>query len=254
MKAKIKTKIVKDYEEMSQYCADLVQKCVEEKPDCLLCFPAGSTAVRTFEILRERSETGKIDFGKTRFVALDEWLGLSKEAETEDCTHFMMKNIYEPLQISPERLCLFDVHAKDPEQECEKIDRFICENGGIDLMLLGVGMNGHLGLNEPGSPFDMYAWTVELSDTTKRVGQKYFSVPTELTKGITVGIRHMFDTKQVVLQVSGNHKEEIMKKVYESAVTEEIPATVFKLLPGGLVVMDEAAAKLVKDEFKEEIV
>ncbi len=248
MRAKIKTKITKNYEEMSQYCADLVEKCLKKKPDSLLCFPAGSTAVRTFEILRERQCNGTIDFSRAKFVALDEWLGLTMEAEKEDCTHFMRKNLYGPLQISEDRLMLFDVHAEDMEDECRKIDEYIWANGGIDLMLLGVGMNGHLGLNEPGSPFDMYTRVVELSDITKRVGQKYFSHETKLTGGITVGIRHMFDTRQVILQVSGEHKRNIMKELYESRVTESLPASVFKLLPGGLVVTDKAAIEWVRGD------
>ncbi len=248
MQSKIKTRIVSDYEAMSQYCADLVEECVREKPDSLLCFPAGSTAVRTFEILRERNKEGKIDFSKTNFVALDEWLGLSKEAEEENCTHFMRKNLYDPLKIPEDRLCLFDVHAKDYEKECQKIDAFISVHGGIDLMFLGVGMNGHLGLNEPGSPFDSGTRVVELAEVTKQVGQKYFTHPTRLTKGITIGIHHMFQTKSVVLQVSGVHKQEIMKKIYEGPLTEEVPATVFRLLPGGMIVADQAAAKLIRDD------
>lgn len=246
MRAKIKTKLTKDYEAMSQYCADLVEECLKNKPDSLLCFPAGSTAVRTFEILCERDRTGQIDFSRAKFVALDEWLGLSPEAEEEDCTHFMKKNLYGPLAVPEDRLMLFDVHAEDMEAECRKVDRFIWDNGGIDLMLLGIGMNGHLGLNEPGSPFDMYTRVVELSDTTKTVGQKYFSHETTLTGGITVGMRHMFDTRLVVLQVSGAHKRDIMKALYGGPVTEDLPASVFKLLPGGLIVTDEAAAEYIR--------
>lgn len=248
MRAKIKTIVTKDYEEMSLTCAGLVKKCLDAKPDSLLCFPAGSTAVRTFEILCRMKEEGTVDFSRAKFVALDEWLGLSPEAEEEDCTRFMMKHLYGPLEIPADRLALFDVHAKDYQKECDRIDRYIWENGGIDFMLLGLGMNGHLGLNEPGSPFDEYTKVVELSETTKTVGQKYFSAPTMLTGGITVGIRHMFDTGQVVLQVSGAHKQEIMEKLYHSGVSEELPASVFKLLPGGLVVLDEAAAEKIREE------
>lgn len=248
MRAKINTKITKDYEAMSQYCADLAGECLAEKPDSLLCFPAGSTAVRTFEILRERQQTGEIDFSRAKFVALDEWLGLSPAAEEEDCTHFMTKNLYGPLGIPEDRLALFNVHADDMKEECRRIDTYIWENGGIDFMLLGIGMNGHLGLNEPGSPFDMYTRVVELSETTKTVGQKYFTHETELTGGITVGIRHMFDTKKVVLQVSGKHKREIMKELYQSGVSEALPASVFRLLPGGIVVADEDAAEWIRGE------
>ena len=247
MKAIPETVLVKDYEEMSRYCGELVKKCVEEKPDSLLCFPAGSTAVRTFEIIREMQEKKEVDFSRAKFVALDEWLDLNNEAETENCTHFMKRNLYDFLNISADRLVLFDVHAGDLEAECKRVDSFIFENGGIDLMLLGLGMNGHLGLNEPGGSFQDYAKVVELSDTTKTVGQKYFSGPVFLSRGITLGIRHMYETKKVVLQVSGEHKQNIIEKLYHSEVTQELPASVFKELPGGLIVLDEAAAGKIRN-------
>lgn len=238
------TEVMPDMEGMSRRCAELVKACLDEKRDALLCFPAGSTVVRTCEILKEMKEQGLIDFSQAEFVALDEWLDL--EDESENCTNFLKQHLYGPLEIQPEKMHLFQVHAQDLEEECRRIDGIISSRGGIDLMLLGLGMNGHLGLNEPGGDFEDYAKVVNLSETTMHVGQKYFSGPMKLTRGITLGVHHMFEAKKVILQVSGKAKQDIVKKMYDSQPTQELPGTVLKLLPGGLVVLDEDAAKGIR--------
>ena len=137
---------------------------------------------------------GELDVSRARFVSLDEWVGLSADAMEDDCTHFMMRYCYGPLNIPAEHMTLFDPCAEDLEAECRKIDQVIFDNGGIDFMMLGLGMNGHLGLNEPGADFHNYSHVMGLSDVTKSVGQKYFSQQTTLSGGITVGIQHMFET------------------------------------------------------------
>ena len=240
-----KTEILPDNDSMSRRCAQLVKECLDKKPDALLCFPAGNTVIRTCEILKEMQDAGEIDFSQAEFVALDEWLDL--EDESENCTSFLKKHLYDVLGIRPEKMNLFNIHAEDMEAECKRIDQIIFDHGGIDLMLLGLGMNGHLGLNEPDGDFMDYAKVVELSETTMNVGQKYFSEPMKLTRGITLGVHHMFEAKQVVLQVSGSAKKEIVEKVYKTQPTYKIPGTVMVLLPGGLVVMDEDAAAGIKD-------
>lgn len=230
---------------MSERCAELVKECLEKKPDALLCFPAGNTVIKTCEILKKMQDNGEIDFSRAEFAALDEWLDL--EDESENCTSFLNKHLYHPLSIRPEKLHLFNTHARDFKKECERMDEIIFRHGGIDLMLLGLGMNGHLGLNEPGGNFEDYAKVVELSETTMNVGQKYFSGPVELTRGITLGVHHMFEAKQVILQISGSAKKDIVERMYKSRPTDEIPGTVLKLLPGGKVILDEAAAERIKN-------
>lgn len=239
------TEVYEDNEAMSERCAALVKECLLEKPEALLCFPAGSTVIRTCEILKEMKDRGEVDFSKASFVALDEWLDL--EDESENCTNFLTRHLYGPLDIKPEQLHLFNIHADDMAKECERIDRFIFESGGIDLMLLGLGMNGHLGLNEPGGEFRDYAKVVELSETTVNVGQKYFSSPVKLTRGITLGVHHMFDAKRVILQVSGAHKKDIVYDLYHTQPTQSLPGTVLKLLPGGKIILDKAAASRIMD-------
>ena len=234
------TILCEDFEEMSQYSADLICKALEAKPDSLLCLPAGSSALRTFQILKERSDSGAVDFSRAYFVELDEWLDL--EDESENCTAFMFRNFYAPLNIDKNKIRLFDIHSDDMEEECKSVDSFIFERHGIDLMLLGLGMNGHLGLNEPGASFDSYAKVAPLDTVTQQVGQKYFSRPTRLTRGVTLGMRHIFEAKQVVLQVGGKAKADIVKKIFQSRPSYDLPGTVMQLLDNGIVVLDRDAA------------
>jgi len=240
------TIICDDYEEMSRKTAELICQSIKNKPNSLLCLPSGNTALRTFQILKELSDLRQINFNRAYFVQLDEWLDL--EDESENCTSFLYKNFFEPLKIDKSKICLFDIHASDMDQECKKVDEFIFKHGGIDLILLGLGMNGHLGLNEPGEPFDTYSKVVTLDSVTSNVGQKYFSKPVKLTRGVTLGMRHIFESKKVILQVGGKQKADIVKKIYETRPTIKLPGTVMQLIKHGIVILDsDAASKLSQD-------
>ncbi len=240
-------KVICDTEhDMAVMCANIVKETLEKKPDALLCFPAGMSVASTCEVLREMKERGEIDFGRAKFVSLDEWLDL--EDESENCTNFLRKHLYGPLEIREDQMTLFNTHAADFEAECRRIDDFIFANGHIDLMILGIGMNGHLGLNEPGGDFSDYAKVVQLSDTTKSVGQKYFADGMKLTRGITLGVRHIFETKHVILQICGAHKQDIVWRLFHTRPTEDLPATALAMMDGAEVIMDkEAAAKLLEE-------
>ena len=233
------------FEDMSRKSAELIAEVVRRKPDALVSLPAGSTAKRTYEILHEMAERHEVDFTRTEFVALDEWLDL--EDESENCDAFMRKNFYGPLNIPDERVKRFDIHASDLERTCRDVDAFIFAHHGIDVMLLGVGMNGHLGLNEPGEDFNDFSKVVQLSETTKSVGQKYFQHGKVLTRGITLGIHHIFNTKKVILQVTGKHKQDIMYKLYTTRPTEDLPASALDLREGAVVIADKAAAGRIID-------
>ena len=237
------TMVVADSEAVAQACADEVAKCLEQKPDALLCFPAGETVILTCQELVRRSKENLIDFSQSRFVALDEWLDL--EDDKENCTGFLKKHLYSPLGIPEEHIYFFDTE-KGPEAACRDMDNYLEKEGPIDLILLGVGINGHLGLNEPGVDWDQGATVVTLDPVTQKVGQKYFSKQTALTRGITLGMRHVFAARRVVLQVQGARKAAIMRQVYAAQPTMEIPATVMVLLENSLVIIDEAAASEIK--------
>lgn len=241
------TEVFPDEAAMSRRCAELIRDCLKQKPDALLCLPAGNTAIGTYQEMVRMVAAGELDISHARFVSLDDWVGLSADARKDDCTHFMMRHCYGPLNIPADHMTLFDTCAEDLEAECRKIDQVIFDNGGIDFMLLGLGMNGHLGLNEPGVDFHNYSHVMGLSDVTKSVGQKYFSQQASLSGGITVGMQHMFEAKQVVLQISGKHKQDIVRQMYTTGVTNDLPGSVFQVLPNSSVIMDADAAAKIQD-------
>lgn len=236
--------IYKDYKELSVKTAEMIASIIINKPDALLCFPAGETSVGTFEQLVELNKIGKISFKKCRIVGLDEWAHIGA-MKSENCFSFMKKHLFDHIDYSPENLCFFDGESPDLKEECVKTDNFIKKYGPIDMMLLGAGMNGHLGLNEPGTPFDLYSHIVYLDETTKIVGQKYFSGKVALTSGISLGIKYIMETKTVLLQMNGTRKADIAKKLVESEITTALPASALKGHNNSYLLLDmEAASKL----------
>jgi glucosamine-6-phosphate isomerase len=234
--------IYRDYKELSEETARLITKIISEKPDALLCFPAGETSLGTFEELVRLHRNGKVDFSRCKIIGLDEWVHLG-EMQKENCYNFLKKYLFDLLGLKSTNLCFFNGEAEDLQNECAIADEFIKSNGGIDMMLLGAGMNGHVGLNEPGTPSDLYSHVVDLDEVTRNVGQKYFSSGTNLTKGITLGMKHILETKTVFLQLSGQKKATIVKHLLESEITTSFPVSVVKQHPNAFLLLDHEASQ-----------
>jgi len=236
--------IYKDYTELSVKTAEMIAAIITAKPDALLCFPAGETSVGAFEHLVNLNKSGKLSFMKCKIVGLDEWANIG-EMKSENCFSFMKKHLFDHIDYSKDNLCFFDGESSDLKSECVKTDNFIRKHGPIDMMLLGAGMNGHLGLNEPGTSFDLYSHIVKLDETTKTVGQKYFSGKVELSVGISLGIKYIMEAKTVILQMNGTKKSEITKKLVNSEITTALPASALKGHKNSYLLLDkEAACKL----------
>jgi glucosamine-6-phosphate isomerase len=233
--------IYNDYRELSMKTAEMIAAIISQKPDALLCFPAGETSVGTFDYLIELNKKGKINFKKCKIVGLDEWANLGM-MKSENCFSFLKKHFFDHIDYSPENLCFFNGESSDLEKECSKTDDFIKKYGPIDMILLGAGMNGHLGLNEPGTSFDLYSHIVNLDETTKIVGQKYFSDSVTLTKGITLGMKYIMEARMVILQLNGKRKAEVVKKLIEGKVTSAFPASALKNHLNSYLLLDKEAA------------
>jgi len=233
--------IFDDYQELSKETAAIIARIILEKPDALLCFPAGETSIGTFNHLIDLYKRGKISFSRCRIVGLDEWLNLG-ERRNENCFSFLKKHLFDHIDYSSENLCFFDGETADPEKECLKTDSFIHEHGPIDLVLLGVGMNGHLGLNEPGSPFESYSHIVELDEVTRKVGQKYFRGEVRLSAGITLGLKSIMEARSVILQLNGIRKAQIYNRLMSFEITPDFPVSVLKSHPNALLLLDREAA------------
>jgi glucosamine-6-phosphate isomerase len=234
--------IYNDYRELSMKTAEMIAAIISQKPDALLCFPAGETSVGTFDYLIELNKKGKINFKKCKIVGLDEWANLGM-MKSENCFSFLKKHLFDHIDYSEENFCFFDGESSDLAKECLKTDNFIKKYGPIDMILLGAGMNGHLGLNEPGTSFDLYSHIVNLDETTKIVGQKYFSGKVELTAGITLGIKYIMEANTVILQMNGNRKAEVAKKMIDSKISPAFPASAIKSHPNSFLLLDKESAK-----------
>ena len=158
---------------------------------------------------------------------------------------FFKTKLFEPLQLPPSQYHLLNAMAEDLDAECKKMDALIDDKGGIDVMLVGIGMNGHIGFNEPGTPFNKFCHIAELDDTTKTVGQKYFKEQTALHQGITIGLGHLMNAKKVFLKADGKRKAEVIQKTVEGDITESFPASIMQQHANGFVIVDEEAASLL---------
>jgi len=233
--------IYKDYNELSVKTAEMIAAIIANKPDALLCFPAGETSVGTFRHLIKLNKSGKISFRNCRIVGLDEWANIGK-MKSENCFSFLKKHLFDHIDYSEENMCFFDGESQNLDQECNKTDKFIRKYGPVDMILLGVGMNGHLGLNEPGTSFDIYSHVVDLDETTKTVGQKYFSEKVELTKGITLGLQYIMESKTVILQLNGDRKAEVARRLKDSEISPDFPASIIKSHSDSFLLLDKEAA------------
>ena len=239
-------KIYPSKDAMSKAAADLVVAQIKKKPESVLCFPSGESPLIVLEYLVHYGKEKVIDFDRCRFVGLDEWVGMNEKVEGS-CKHFMYSKFFNPLKIKGEQIIFFDGMACDLDEECRKMDQYIKENGPVDLMMVGLGMNGHIGLNEPGTDFALYSHQAVLDPVTVNVAQKYFQKSTTLSGGITLGLQHFMEAETAVLIVSGEKKSAILKEVLEHSVTNEIPGTIIQLHANSYILADEdAGSKLNK--------
>ena len=238
------TKIFTDYNALSQQTADEVIALVNEKPTAVICFASGSTPVGACEWLVKKVKGQKIDFSQCSFIGLDEWVGIQKE-NTGSCHYFQYHYLLTPLNISASQVILFDAMAVDLEEQCKQMDKAIAAEGGIDLMIVGIGMNGHIGFNEPGVDFNLLSHIINLDETTQLVGQKYFAGATKLAQGITLGLGHLMNTKKVILIANGVKKAGVIKQMTEERVTQKIPATILHTHKNSFIFLDKEAASLL---------
>jgi glucosamine-6-phosphate isomerase len=237
----MKTQIFKDYQTLSQATTDLIVNAIKAKRNSLICLASGHTPIGVFEELSKNVKENKLDLSGCTFLSLDEWVGIDPN-DPGSCLTMLKKDCFEPLHLQPHQAEYFNVQTDDLEKECERINSLIEKNGGLDIMLVGVGTNGHIGMNEPGTSFDTYAHISTLAEETKNVGQKYFSKPTALSLGITLGLRHLREAKLPIVMASGEKKAAIMAKGLTQPPTEEIPLSISQLIPQGYIMLDEAAA------------
>jgi len=239
--------IFADYNALSLHAANKIIELVKNKPKAVISLASGDTPRLMCKLMTEIAIRENVDFTQSTFIGLDEWVGIPPE-NTGSCHFFFKTLVFEPLHLLPAQIHLFNALADNLVQECSVMDKTIREKGGIDLIIVGVGMNGHIGFNEPGTSFDHYSHVTELDNTTLTVGQKYFTLPVTLKKGITLGLKHLLESKEAFVLASGLKKAAIIQKTIEDKISSQIPATVIRSHPRGVVMIDEEAASLLKKQ------
>ncbi len=228
-----------NYETLSEATAQKIMDVLKQKPESLICIASGDTPLGVCKFL---AQADKKLFEKCTFVGLDEWVGMDEKDEGS-CKYGIYQNLLIPLNFPSERIKYFNAKAQDLDLECQKINEFIASRGGLDVMLVGVGLNGHIALNEPNTPFDVYAHVSELEEVTKSVGQKYFTKETILTQGITLGLAHLQQAKLPILIANSSKKSVVIKRALTEAITEQFPASIFQKIENSIVMLDLEAAQ-----------
>lgn len=234
--------VCKDYDEMSKKAADVVAECIARNPHALISFPGGDTPLGMFQEFVRRVNEGEIDISNVSYVSLDEWVGLSDQDEGS-CGHFNQINLIQVLDKPFKQVHIINGQAADLQEEANRLDAFIQENGPLTVSVLGIGLNGHLGFNEEGADIQSNAHIIPLSETTQRVMSKYFGDKFSPTEGITQGLGQIMKANTVVLIANGEKKADIIARAAKGEVTPLVPASILQQHENCFVILDKAAAE-----------
>ena len=235
----------KNYDEMSRKAAAIIAAQVIHKPNCVLGLATGGTPVGTYKNLVEWYKSGDLDFSEVSTVNLDEYRGLPRE-HRESYWSFMHRNLFDHVNIPADRINLPDGTNMDATAECRRYDAVIASMGGVDLQLLGIGHDGHIGFNEPSDAFDMGTHCVDLTEETIEANKRFFASRDEVPRqAYTMGTHTIMSARKVLMIVSGRDKAEIIKKAFFGPVTPHVPASILQMHPNFVLVADEDALSLV---------
>jgi galactosamine-6-phosphate isomerase len=245
--------IAKNYESMSQKAAEQILDEIRKKPDMLLCIATGSTPNRTYELLAEYFITEPGLFDKLRIIKLDEWGGLAMD-DPASCESYIRKRVMGPLGISEERYFTFNSDPENPAKECKKFQKLLDREGPIDICILGLGLDGHLGLNEPGAALKPHMHVNKL----KAVSMKH-SMLNEAKGtpkyGLTLGILDIMSSKKILLLINGESKREPTKKLMSKKINTKLPGSMLWMHQNTTCICDEAVMpELPKGKLDIEII
>ena len=230
---------VDTYEKLSRQAANIISAQVILKPDSVLGLATGSSPLGTYKQLIEWYEKGDIDFSKVTSVNLDEYVGLDGSND-QSYRYFMNKNFFEHINIDINNTFVPNGCAIDLAGECKRYDEHIAELGGIDLQLLGIGLDGHIGFNEPDKYFVKSTHVVDLHESTIKANSRFFASEDEVPKkAITMGMVSIMQAKKILLIASGKEKRDILEKAFYGPITPEIPASILQLHPDITVIYSE---------------
>lgn len=233
----------KDYEHMSRQAANIISAQVILKPDSVLGLATGSSPIGTYQQLIKWHRKGDLDFSKVRTVNLDEYVGIAP-VDSQSYYCFMRRNFFDHVNIYPANINIPYGLNLNAEDECSRYDETIRRLGGIDLQLLGLGPNGHIGFNEPADSFTKGTHMVTLSDATVQANKRFFEKEEDVPRyAYTMGICDIMQAKRVVMVVSGESKASVVRQAFFGPVTPACPASILQLHTDFTLVADDAALK-----------
>lgn len=236
---------VQDSEEMSREAAKRIIEKIKAKPSLTLGLATGSTPIGTYKKLIEDHIENGTSYRKVNTVNLDEYVGLPEE-DPNSYHYFMMENLINHIDIPFEQSHIQSGLVDDLEQECQRYESLIKSLGGIDLQLLGIGANGHIGFNEPGTSFQSTTHVVKLTEETRKANARFFQSVEEVpTYAITMGIKTILDSSEIIMLACGKGKAEAMKQLITGEANESVPASAIKLHSNVTIIADQAALSLV---------
>ncbi|MBQ3534445.1 MAG: glucosamine-6-phosphate deaminase [Clostridia bacterium] len=236
----------KDPAEVGRLAADIFQELINAKPDCVLGLATGSTPLPLYRELIQREKDGKLSFAQVRSANLDEYKGLSGD-HPQSYRYFMNENLFNHISIDPANTIVPDGLAEDAEAMCAEYERKIEAMGGVDIQLLGIGHDGHIGFNEPCDHFPVATHEVELEEITRQANKRFFDSIEEVpTAAYTMGIGTVMAARKVLLLATGKDKAEIVYKSFFGPVDPMVPASILQFHGDVTVIVDEAAGSLIK--------
>ena len=239
---------VTDREALNVHAAEMIARKVQQKPDSVLGLATGGTPEGTYEQLKNIYDRGGLDLSLVTTFNLDEYAGMPKD-HPQSYHAYMQYKVFQPLQLRPEQTHLPDGTADDLEQECRRYEKQISEAGGIDMQLLGIGENGHIGFNEPGTSFSSRTHVIQLKPSTREANSRYFERIEDVPKqAVTMGIETIMESREILLLVFGKRKKEALLRLLEGEVQEDFPASVLKKHSSVTVIADNEALSEVPAE------
>jgi len=233
--------VVANYDSMSAEVAKLLYAQITRKPTSVLGLATGSTPLGVYKLLVEYHARGT-DFSRLTTFNLDEYVGLAPD-HPQSYNYYMKENLFSKVNLKPENTHVPNGLAPDLEAECQRYEELIKKAGGIDLQILGIGTNGHIGFNEPGTDFGAITHVVDLAESTIRDNSRFFASIDEVpTRAISMGIKTIMQAKEIVLMASGGSKADAVYAAVHGPVTPDVPASVLQLHPSVTLVVDQAAA------------
>ena len=235
-----------NYDEVSMAATKLVESQVNLKPDCVLGLATGSTPVGMYNRLIEKCKNGELDFSEVKTFNLDEYYPISRD-NNQSYYYFMNENLFDEINIKKENIHIPNGEAKDVEAECEDYEKMIEEAGGIDLQILGIGQNGHIGFNEPDENLNSKTHVTGLTESTIKANSRFFdSIEDVPTKALTMGIATILKSRKIILMACGVEKSDAVAELLTDDIKTDNPATMLKVHPDVVLICDKDAYSKVK--------